>query len=214
MPPRTKKMVICWRPTSFCRSKPSENPLSERWRSKHKVSGNPTKGQEGKIEIYIYSYLKVLNSVLCNAWNCGTCLQSVLRQMTIYDGNIHYCPLCTRLFEKEKGQEESRFLGVRILFVYFIHICQHTYDPSMYQVLTCLIKTFLIVYWGVKGEERERFCPLSRFILIFCTISVFANGACLVQIVCHLFWLLFAAARLQMCNLVRLPFTQTWNLCQ
>ena len=31
--------------------------------------------------------------------------------MTIYDGNIHYCPLCTRLFEKEKGQEESRFLG-------------------------------------------------------------------------------------------------------
>ena len=129
--------------------------------------------------------------------------------MTIYDGNIHYCPLCTRLFEKEKGQEESRFLGVRILFVYFIHICQHTYDPSMYQVLTCLIKTFLIVYWGVKWEERERFCPLSRFILIFCTISVFANGACLVQIVCHLFWLLFAAARLQMCNLVRLPFTQT-----
>ena len=67
----------------------------------------------------------------------------------------------------EKGQEESRFLGVRILFVYFIHICQHTYDPSMYQVLTCLIKTFLIVYWGVKWEERERFCPLSRFILIF-----------------------------------------------
>ena len=115
----------------------------------HKRTGRKNRN----IYLYTYSYLKVLNSVLCNAWNCGTCLQSVLRQMTIYDGNIHYCPWCTRLFLKGAGG--SRFLGVRILFVYFIHICQPTYDPSMYQVL-CLISAWWRPFQSFIGGKRGR----------------------------------------------------------
>ena len=62
---------------------------------------------------------------------------------------------------------------------------------------------------GGKGGGKREILSIVQVYSDFFTISFFANGACLVQIVCHLFWLLFAAARLQMCNLVRLPFTQT-----